>query len=109
MNRAGGRDAACLRRRRSGPARAGSARGGGIAAAGQDLHADAGRGGELARVAGEPGGGDPGGGLAGLRLRAAACAACFPVPFSTMDLILATLITSSSRAAAQACSTGSLP
>ena len=43
------------------------------------------------------------------RLRAAACAACFPVPFSTIDLILATLITSSSSAAAHACSTGSLP
>ena len=38
-----------------------------------------------------------------------ACAACFPVPFSTIDLILPTLITSSSSAAAHACSTGSLP
>ena len=66
-------------------------------------------GGELAGVAGEPGRGDPAAASPAWRLRAAACAACFPVPFSTMDLILATLITSSSRAAAQACSTGSLP
>jgi len=41
--------------------------------------------------------------------RAAACAAWASVPFSTIDLILFTLITSSSRAAAQACSTGPLP
>ena len=34
--------------------------------AGQDLHAHAGRGGELAGVAGEPGRGDPGRGVAGL-------------------------------------------
>src|SRR6266702_8029073 len=38
----------------------------GVPAAGQDLHADAGRGGELAGVAGEPGRGDLAGGVAGL-------------------------------------------
>src|SRR5271166_3055485 len=37
-----------------------------VAAAGQDLHADAGRGGELAGITGEPGAGDLPGGVAGL-------------------------------------------
>src|SRR5271166_4407385 len=38
----------------------------GVPAAGQDLYADAGRGGELAGIAGEPGRSDPGRGVTGL-------------------------------------------
>lgn len=41
--------------------------------------------------------------------RAAAYAAWAPVPFSTINLIFPTLITSSSSAAAHACPTGPLP
>ena len=41
--------------------------------------------------------------------RAAAWAASAPVPYSTIDFIFPTLITSSSRAAAHASSTGPLP
>ena len=86
---------ACFRggwRGRSGPAAAG-----GVAAAVDDPQPHPGRGGVLGRVPGEPAGRAGRGGEA-------AAAGVFSVAFLSIDSILETLMTSTSRARAQAAS-----